>query len=221
MSAQPGTTVVRSESRIFPILLSLGFLVLVETMPSRFEILPRAVAQGLEVILVGSMIVAALSPPTSVWGKIERWVIFVVSAFALVLELGVLRELILDIVNHSKHFSAITLLATSISVWVINLLVFSLIYWQMDRGGPAGRATGWTGRADFSFPLGNPDDGVPADWKPGFVDYFSLAFDTSTAFSPTDSPPLTPRAKLFMIAQSTISLVTIVVVAARAINILT
>jgi hypothetical protein len=221
MSAKPDTIVVRSESRIFPILLSIGFLVLVEKMPGRFEILPRWLAQGLEVILVASMILASLRPPMSVWGKIERWVILVFSTFALVLELLVLKELILDIIKHSRQFSPITLLATSISVWVINLLVFSLIYWQMDRGGPAGRATGWTGRADFSFPLGNPGDGVPADWKPGFVDYFSLAFDTSTAFSPTDSPPLTPRAKLLMIAQSTISLVTIVVVAARAINILT
>jgi hypothetical protein len=190
-------------------------------MPSRFEILPRALAQGVEVILVASMILAGLRPATSVWAKIERWVIFTVSAFAIVLALLVIKELIIDIIDHSKQFSPITLLVTSISVWVINLLVFSLIYWQMDRGGPSGRATGWIGRADFSFPLGNPGDGVPVDWKPGFVDYFSLAFDTSTAFSPTDSPPLTPRAKLLMIAQSSISLVTIVVVAARAINILT
>ena len=116
--------------------------------------------------------------------------------------------------------SGLTLLTSAIAIWSTNILVFAVAYWQLDRGGPYGRATGWTGRADFSFTRGDPSDGVPEDWQPVFADYLALGFNTSAAFSPTDVLPLTPRGKMLMMIQSAISLVTVVAVGSRAINIL-
>jgi hypothetical protein len=108
-----------------------------------------------------------------------------------------------------------------IAVWVVNVLVFSLLYWQIDRGGPEARINSWGARPDWLFPQGGAEaEIVPAGWNPAYVDYLFLAYSTSTAFSATDTLPLTSRAKLLMMLESSISLVTILVVAARAINIL-
>jgi hypothetical protein len=103
-------------------------------------------------------------------------------------------------------------------LWITNLLTFSLWYWEVDGGGPAHRHIGSRGSTDFAFPqkvLGGKDE---AGWMPDFLDYLFLAFNTSTAFSPTDTMVLARRAKLLMMYQSIISLVTVVVLVARAIN---
>jgi hypothetical protein len=100
------------------------------------------------------------------------------------------------------------------------VLTFSLLYWQIDRGGPEARANKASPRPDWLFPQeGTPRD-VPPGWRPTFVDYLFLGYSTATAFSTTDVMPLTSRAKLLMMLESTISLATIVTVMSRAINIL-
>ncbi len=100
------------------------------------------------------------------------------------------------------------------------IVLFTLIYWRLDRGGPDGRTGVWQGQAHFHFPRGDAAEGVSGDWQPSFVDYLYLAFTTSTAFSPSEIYPLTDRAKILHIVQSLISLLTIVALATRAINIL-
>jgi hypothetical protein len=114
---------------------------------------------------------------------------------------------------------ATVLLRSAAVVWVANLLTFAVWYWEIDAGGPGARHRDHHASADFVFPqlaAANPD---PAQgWSPGFVDYLVLAFNTSTAFSPTDTMILSRRAKLLMMLQSLISLVVIAVLAARAIN---
>ena len=95
-----------------------------------------------------------------------------------------------------------------------------MLYWQLDRGGPGARENREQVRPDWQFPQTGCPDNAPADWRPAFVDYLFLGYSTATAFSPTDALPLSSRAKLLMMLESTISLVTIVVVASRAINIL-
>jgi hypothetical protein len=123
-------------------------------------------------------------------------------------------------VNQTKEIDGLRLFTSSISVWVSNVLMFSLLYWQLDRGGPEARMNNTGIRPDWQFPqVGDPEE-APPDWRPTFVDYLFLAFTTSTAFSPTDALPMTARAKLLMMLESSISLMTIIVVAARAINIL-
>ena len=100
------------------------------------------------------------------------------------------------------------------------MLAFSLLYWQVDRGGPEARANNVSTKPDWLFAQAGAPADVPPDWRPTFAVYLFLGFTTATAFSPTDALPLTSRAKVLMMTESTISLATIVVVASRAINIL-
>jgi uncharacterized membrane protein len=117
------------------------------------------------------------------------------------------------------------LLCSAASLWVTNILVFALWYWRLDAGGPNRRdqRVGHPNGA-FLFPqMVGQDTHVasePRAWSPNFVDYLFLAFNTSTALSPTDVPVLSRWAKLLMMLQAMISLTVIVVLAARAINLL-
>jgi uncharacterized membrane protein len=118
------------------------------------------------------------------------------------------------------------LLRSAAALWVANILVFASWYWRLDAGGPRARELrGVHSDGAFLFPQMtlSPQaklDMGEQDWSPGFVDYLFLAFNTSTAFSPTDCPVLTRWAKLLMMVQSLISLATVVLLAARAVNIL-
>jgi hypothetical protein len=99
-------------------------------------------------------------------------------------------------------------------------LVFALWYWELDRGGPRHRLIASTRGADFLFPQMVTPACATTGWMPRFVDYFYVAFTNATAFSPTDTMPLTPVAKMLMAVQSLTSLLTVALVAARAVNIL-
>lgn len=117
------------------------------------------------------------------------------------------------------------LLRSAVALWISNVLVFASWYWRLDAGGPHRRdlREAHTEGA-FLFPqmmtLHPGSKLASAAWKPGFVDYLFLAFNTSTAFSPTDVPVLSRWAKVMMMVQSCISLGTLAILAARAINIL-
>jgi hypothetical protein len=122
-----------------------------------------------------------------------------------------------------KRGSPTGLLRSAVALWVSNVLVFACWYWRLDAGGPHTRDTRRSHeKGAFLFPqMTLPDPQRVNDfWKPGFVDYLFLAFNTSTAFSPTDSPVLSRWAKALMMIQSFISLSTIAILAARAVNIL-
>jgi hypothetical protein len=113
------------------------------------------------------------------------------------------------------------LIVAGAGIWLTNVLIFGLWYWELDRGGPGDRAAGLDGKPDFQFP--HMTDEVAAlypGWRPQFVDYLYLALTNATAMSPTDTMPLSVQAKLLMGLQSLISLVTIGLVVSRAVNIL-
>jgi hypothetical protein len=113
---------------------------------------------------------------------------------------------------------AVELLGAGGAIWLTNVLTFGLVYWELDRGGPAARAAAARDRPDFLFPqMQIPEIAGPA-WEPGFVDYAYLSFTNATAFSPTDVLPLSRWAKLTMSVQAGVSLVVIVLVVARASN---
>jgi hypothetical protein len=118
------------------------------------------------------------------------------------------------------------LLKSAAALWVTNILVFASWYWRLDGGGPTARELrGVHTDGAFLFPQMTLDQQAKVAmgeqcWNPGFVDYLFLAFNTSTAFSPTDVPVLSRWAKLLMMIQSLISLATIALLAARAVNIL-
>jgi uncharacterized membrane protein len=110
------------------------------------------------------------------------------------------------------------LLTAAIGIWTSNVLVFAYWYWRLDSGGPNARDRRKSHNSGaFLFPQMQMRN---QNWKPGFVDYLFLAFNTSTAFSPTDVPVLSRWAKVMMMVQSSISLGTVVILAARAVNVL-
>jgi hypothetical protein len=125
---------------------------------------------------------------------------------------------------HRQH--PLAMLRSAAALWVTNILVFASWYWRLDAGGPHARELrGEHSDGAFLFPqMALSQEAQVAmgedQWSPGFIDYLFLAFNTSTAFSPTDSPVLSRWAKVLMMVQSLISLATIVLLAARAINIL-
>jgi uncharacterized membrane protein len=129
-------------------------------------------------------------------------------------------ELVDGILSGAKADTATVLLATGAAIWLTNVIVFSLWYWELDRGGPAARATGASTAPAFAFPEMQNPDVVDKGWMPQYVDYVFLSFTNAAAFSPTDTLPLKPWAKLAMMGQSAISLVVGIMIIARAINIL-
>lgn len=113
------------------------------------------------------------------------------------------------------------LLTAAAGLWVANILVFATWYWRLDAGGPHERDQRTHHQSGaFLFPQMTQQSAKARSWKPGFVDYLFLAFNSSTAFSPTDVPILSRWAKLMMMVQSCISLGTVVILAARAVNVL-
>jgi len=116
--------------------------------------------------------------------------------------------------------SPASLLAFGGSIWLTNMVVFSLWYWEFDRGGPGSRAEALDPYPDFLFPQMTDPQYSPTDWKPTYFDYLFTSYTNASAFSPTDVMPLTRWAKMLMMIQSATSLVTVGLVIARAVNIL-
>jgi hypothetical protein len=143
----------------------------------------------------------------------------VVTAFML----WSLTSLVRSLMSH--QIAPSILLRAASALWATNILVFASWYWRLDAGGPHARhMRGNHTEGDFLFPqmtmVPNSQKTVQEHWSPGFVDYLFLAFNTSTAFSPTDSPVLSRWAKIAMMVQSSISFATVALLAARAVNIL-
>jgi hypothetical protein len=130
-------------------------------------------------------------------------------------------RLIYEILD-GQQLSAGVLLGRGAAVWLANVIVFSLWYWEFDRGGPVARAYDERARAAFAFPENATPELVPnADsWVPWYPDYLYLAFTNATAFSPTDTLPLRTWSKMTMMVQSAVSLGIAILVIARAINVL-
>ena len=129
-------------------------------------------------------------------------------------------RLVLALVNGTEHQAPGGLLATGAAIWLTNVLIFALWYWELDRGGPSARANALREYPDFVFVQMQSPELAPEDWEPAFVDYLYLSFTNATAFSPTDVLPLSRWAKLTMMSQSLVSLATVALVVARAVNIL-
>jgi hypothetical protein len=121
----------------------------------------------------------------------------------------------------AKGASGQSLLIDALNIWLTNVVVFALWFWNLDRGGPAMRGLGKSNtRPDFQFPQTAGDIPGYENWTPGFVDYFFMSFTNATAFSPTDTMPLSARSKLLFAVEAIASLLTVGLVAARAVNIL-
>lgn len=201
------------------ILAVIGLLAL---LPGRIRLLPILGAYAIGAAVLTPILAVWLTAGKARWLHVERTVAGLFFVVAGAGNLVSLANLTYEMLYQSREISGLQLLASSIALWVTNVLVFSLRYWQIDRGGPEARVNHQaSARPDWLFPQeGAPAEDVPPGWQPAFVDYLFLGYSTATAFSTTDVIPLTSRVKMLMMLESMISLVTIVVVAARAINVL-
>ena len=121
----------------------------------------------------------------------------------------------------AKGATGQTLLIDALNIWFTNVVVFALWFWNIDRGGPAMRELHKAdAKPDFLFPQTSGDIPGYETWTPGFIDYFFVSFTNATAFSPTDTMPLSPQTKLLFAIEAIASLLTVGLVAARAVNIL-
>jgi uncharacterized membrane protein len=217
---KPTTKAQRFERRWPVVLTILAVMLLLAVLPGRIRFLPMVVTYVLGIAVLVPIAGAGLTKARTRWLRAERTVtllFFVVTAAG---SLSNLANVIVAMAQRPEGITGLQLLESSVALWVTNVMTFSLLYWQLDRGGPEARVNHAGRRPDWFFPQeGDALSAAPADWRPVFVDYLYLSYSTATAFSTTDVVPLTSRAKLLMMAESTIALVTIVVVASRAINI--
>lgn len=209
-----------AEPRWPALVAGFGIGVLFYLMPEALTVGPRWLPLAL---------IAAMFIPSNVFhqrGNLQLNDIFAYAGL-VVTTIALASSLVLLILRLPKHIDPPgELLQAAAELWLSNILVFASWYWRLDGGGPNERDRRHTHQAGaFLFPQMTLSAELRKalgqhPWNPGFVDYLFLAFNTSTAFSPTDVPVLTRWAKVMMIVQSSISLGSLALVAARAVNIL-
>lgn len=181
--------------------------------------------QWLLPVIEGALLVAVIAADPDKINRRSRGLRALSIVLVSVLVLGALWatvQLIGDLIHGGPETnSASDLLEAGTIVWVSNNIAFALLYWELDGGGAAARAHHPATHADFAFPQQlNPRIASP-DWRPRFIDYLYLGFTNATAFSPTDTMPLAPWAKIAMTIQSLVSLGILGLVIARAVNVFT
>jgi hypothetical protein len=212
------TQMIRDESRWPPALAILSVLFLMIVSPDHVHVLPVWVFRLVAIALLGVMVAVGLTKEKALWLTIERTMIFVITGAYVANTIAGLADLVGVVTLHPSVANAFSLISSSVAIWVANVLCFSLLYWQIDQGGPYARASKSGAKPDWVFPQPAKPKDLPPDWRPLFLDYLYLGYNTATAFSPTDALPLTRRAKMLMMVESTISLLTMVIILSRAIQ---
>jgi uncharacterized membrane protein len=216
------------ESRWPAALATVVAVALYAVLPNDLLVAPRYVIPGLELAIL--LVVIAENPvrmtKQSRRSRIAALALtFLIMGFNLVSLVLLLHRLV-----GSGTSQAGALLLAALQIWLTNVIVFGLAYWEMDRGGPVVRrheSRQSLPRADFRFPQDEDHDAVgevakgssvTSGWLPKYIDYAYVSLSNSSAFSPTDTMPLSSRAKLLMGAESTMALITSVVVIAKGVG---
>lgn len=200
----------------------LAALVLYATLPGRLYYGPVWLLPAVEGALIIALLTARqVEQEGHEWQRGIAVVLIAAMSAANISSLVLLVNALLE--RGTVHGYAITaphLVLWSAQIWLTNVLVFGLWYWELDRGGPIERCLAKHPAPDFLFPqMANPDS-APPDWTPSFFDYLYTSFTNAAAFSPTDTMPLSEWAKALFMVQSFASIVTAVLVIARIANIL-
>ncbi|HEY6378783.1 MAG TPA: hypothetical protein VI316_06355 [Candidatus Dormibacteraeota bacterium] len=200
-------------------LATLAAILLLVTLPDQLIPGPRFLIPGL---LTAVLIPLWLAAPTRHHRERRHIRAVGITLIALVnlANLATLVLLVRELLHGGTISNGRTLVGASIQIYVTNIIVFGLWYWELDRGGPGARTHVRHRNPDFLFPQMTTPRAGPRRWTPTFVDYLYVSVTNATAFSPTDTMPLTPVAKSLMAVQAAASLTTVAVVAARAVNIL-
>ncbi|MFG2710967.1 hypothetical protein ACGFX2_10380 [Streptomyces goshikiensis] len=220
----------RGEARLPPVIATLAAIALYLALPQQLLVTPRYVLPALEVLLLVPLIAInprRLTRQTKTFRVLSLTLVLLIAASNLA-ALGVLVHELLN----AQVADGRALLVAALQVWLTNVIAFGLAYWELDRGGPVSRTQlprGELPLADFRFSQDENDDAVgevadgssgKSDWVPSLPDYLYVSVTNSTAFSPTDTMPLSTRAKLLMSVQSVSALLTSLLVIARAVSIL-
>ncbi|MCL2418871.1 MAG: hypothetical protein FWD04_06235 [Conexibacteraceae bacterium] len=188
-------------------------------LPHRLVAGPGWLFPALQGLMLAVLIVSSpqrLTAPHSVRRRLA-----LATTVLLSLANGIALVLLAHYMLHHTVANGYELIIAGAEIWLTNVLVFALWYWEGDRGGPGIRAAGRDGRPDFQFvQMTDEANRLFPGWRPVFADYLYLSLTNATAFSPTDTMPLSVQAKMLMGLQSLISLVTIGLVVSRAVNIL-
>ena len=188
-------------------------------LPEPLSFGPRIVLPIVELVLLITLVVAnpnRFDEESREIRKVSVGLVVVISA-ANAAALGLL---IGQLVQSTSTLTGSTLMYSAVAIWATNIVTFGIWYWEIDRGGPIRRCMADHPRPDFIFPQMENPGVTDRPWSPVFFDYLYVSLTNSTAFSPTDTLPLTHRAKLLMSLQGVASLATIAILTARGVNIL-
>jgi uncharacterized membrane protein len=179
---------------------------------------PRWLLPSVELVLLGWLVVIAPRRATEHSPARRRLALTLIGLVSLtnVVTIGLLVHFLIN----GGHVRAHALILSGTLAWLTNVLLFAVWYWELDRGGPVARFLEPDRLPDFQFPQMDKPQFAPEGWRPGFVDYLYTSLTNATAFSPTDTMPLTPIAKTLFGIQSLVSLVIAILIVARAVNIL-
>ncbi len=215
---RPLSQLAISAARWPPAAALVSLLAFGAVFPEKYGLLPMWASGPMWALVLGLLALSTFAHVSPVLRRLESsltWGLLVLVTGLLIFSVLHLVVLVLD---QGSQLRSLPLLATGATLWLSNLIIFGLWYWLIDRGGPEQRLLGTVVPYDLQFPPRT--DSAVEDWTPQFFDYVSLAFTTSIAFSPADTFPVTTRAKFLMMTQALLSLVTLVVVVARAVNLL-
>ncbi len=187
-------------------------------LPERLTVGPSALVP---VVTAGILAILLLSNPKGIspGGRDVRALSIALVALINASNVASLGLLVHQLLNTSK-LSGRVLILSAVEIWLTSVIVYGLWLWELDRGGPRARVSGVKVDPDLLFPQMTDASLTSSPWRPSFVDYLYVSLTNSTAFSPTDTLPLTTRMKAIMGAESLTSLALIAVVGARAVNIL-
>ena len=210
----------QGEARLPVALTVLAAIALQLVLPSRLGLQPKYLVPGLETALLIALTVAN---PRRLNKRSRALRLGGVALIALVILTNGFSAglLIIDLLeSRGPATTAGELLSSAGDIYLTNIIAFGLLYWELDRGGPVARAHADIPHPDFMFPQMINPDLAPVHWEPRITDYLYLSLTNATAFSPTDTMPLSPKAKVLMGVQSSIALITVGLAIARVANIL-
>lgn len=196
-------------------------IILYVSLPDHFIIGPLWLLPLLQAVFLIPLIISSprIHRTGQPWQRVLAILVIAIMTIYNIFSLGIL----ITVLTHPQTYhlsNGEQLLITAAQIWITNVIVFGLWYWELDRGGPAQRCKEHHRYPDFLFPQMVTPEATYHHWVPKFMDYLYVSFTNATAFSPTDTMPLTQWAKILMMIQAFASLVTVALVAARAINIL-